>query len=355
MMFATNASDAATTAPATTGQAPSPTVEGQAAPQAPAAGGAPQAAGTPGSGPAGGGWLSVLLARMGLGSGSLRETLEHALATETDSERSAFSSEERQMLLRLLRFGTLRVDDVMVPRADIVGVEIGAPLGELVGIFRDAQHSRLPLYRETLDDPVGMVHIKDALALLAPADGKPVAGDNILSRIRREVLFVPPSMRVVDLLIKMQKTRIHMALVIDEYGGTDGLVTIEDLVEEIVGDIEDEHDVEETPLLVTRPDNGFDASGRLAIEDLEKALGMTLLSETREEDIDTLGGLLFSLVGRVPQRGEIITHPKGAEFEILDADPRRVKKVRVHPKLSASSGELQAAPDELAVRADDVR
>src|SRR5262249_34728404 len=153
------------------------------------------------------------------------------------------------------------------------------------------------------------VHIKDVMALLVPKDFAAAAPDNVLRRIRRDVLFVPPSMRVVDLLIKMQKSRIHMALVIDEYGGTDGLVTIEDLVEEIVGDIEDEHDTDEAALLVARPDGGYEASARLPFKELEEAVGRTLLPDDRQEGVDTLGGLLFALVGRVPQRGELIEHP----------------------------------------------
>jgi len=248
----------------------------------------------------------------------------------------ALAPGEREILINLASFGELRVDDVMVPRADIVGVEVSASLAELATVFREAQHSRLPIYRETLDDPLGMVHIKDVMALLVPKDfAQSPPQDNILKRIRRDVLFVPPSMRVVDLLIKMQKSRIHMALVIDEYGGTDGLVTIEDLVEEIVGDIEDEHDTEEGEMLSARPDGSFDASARLPFEELEEALGPLMLGEERQEGVDTLGGLLFSLVGRVPQRGELISHPAGVDFEVLDADPRRVKKVRIHTKNGA--------------------
>lgn len=245
----------------------------------------------------------------------------------------ALAPGERDMLLNLASFGELRVDDVMVPRADIVAVDVSASLPELAAIFRDAQHSRLPIYRETLDDPLGMVHIKDVMALLvSPEPSAPVPTDGLLRQIRRDVLFVPPSMRVVDLLIKMQKSRIHMALVIDEYGGTDGLATIEDLVEEIVGNIEDEHDTDDAPLLASRSDGGYDASARLPVDDLEKLLGRPLLDEERQEGVDTLGGLLFALVGRVPQRGELIVHRAGIEFEIVDADPRRVKKVRLHLK-----------------------
>jgi CBS domain containing-hemolysin-like protein len=269
--------------------------------------------------------VDLLLGRSGEGSPALDALLESYL-----EDAHPLSEGERKMLINLLSFGELRVDDVMVPRADIVAVELATPLAELAAIFRDAQHSRLPIYRDTLDDPVGMAHIKDVLALLVPAAGVTPPADNVLQSLRRDVLFVPPSMRVMDLLIKMQKTRIHMALVIDEYGGTDGLVTIEDLIEEIVGDIEDEHDVEEAALITPRPDGGFDVSARMPIEDLEQVLGKSLALPEREEESETVGGLIFALVGRVPQRGELIGHPAGFEFEVLDADPRRVKKVRVH-------------------------
>jgi CBS domain containing-hemolysin-like protein len=250
---------------------------------------------------------------------------------------------EREILINLASFGDLRVDDVMVPRADIVAVEISTSLAELASVFREAQHSRLPIYRETLDDPLGMVHIKDVMTLLVPKDFAQAPQDAVLKRIRRDVLFVPPSMRVVDLLIKMQKSRIHMALVIDEYGGTDGLVTIEDLVEEIVGDIEDEHDTDEAALLVAKPGGGYEASARLPFKELEEEIGRRLLPEDRQEGVDTLGGLLFSLVGRVPQRGELIEHPAGLDFEILDADPRRVKRVRIHVKDTDQSAGADAA------------
>jgi CBS domain containing-hemolysin-like protein len=269
--------------------------------------------------------VDLLLGRSGEGSPALDALLESYL-----EDAHPLSEGERKMLVNLLSFGELRVDDVMVPRADIVAVELATPLSELSAIFRDAQHSRLPIYRDTLDDPVGMAHIKDVLALLVPAAGVTPPSENVLQALRRDVLFVPPSMRVMDLLIKMQKTRIHMALVIDEYGGTDGLVTIEDLIEEIVGDIEDEHDVDEAALITPRPDGGFDVSARMPIEDLEQVLGQSLALPEHEEESETVGGLIFALVGRVPQRGELIAHPAGFELEVLDADPRRVKKVRVH-------------------------
>jgi CBS domain containing-hemolysin-like protein len=270
--------------------------------------------------------LALLTGRVESENRSMESAIQDFLGTG-----HALAPGEREILLNLASFGELRVDDVMVPRADIVGVESSASLAELASVFREAQHSRLPVYRETLDDPLGMVHVKDVMALLVPKDfAQSAPTDNILKRIRRDVLFVPPSMRVVDLLIKMQKSRIHMALVIDEYGGTDGLVTIEDLVEEIVGDIEDEHDIDEGALLIARPDGGYDASARLPYEDLERVLGPLVLPEDRQEGVDTLGGLLFSLVGRVPQRSELISHPAGVDFEVLDSDPRRVKKVRIH-------------------------
>lgn len=260
----------------------------------------------------------------------LRESLETIIEeSEAGSTDRQLAREERSMLLNLLNFGELKVIDVMVPRADIVAVEVDTPILELVKIFRDAQHSRLPVYRDTLDNPIGMVHIKELIGLAIPEDGtrKPTS----ISDVRRDVLFVPPSMPVVDLLVKMQATRMHMALVIDEYGGTDGLVSIEDLVEQIVGDIEDEHDTDENAMLVARKDGEFEASARTPREDIEKAVGFPLVDEEQAEEIDTLAGLVFSLVGRVPQRGEILVHPAGVEFEVLDADPRRLKRLRIRP------------------------
>jgi len=218
----------------------------------------------------------------------------------------------------------------MVPRADIVAVEEKTPLPQLIADFRAAQHSRLPVYRDTLDDPLGLVHIKDIFALLEPQpDGSLKCPDVPIAKVKRDLLFVPPSMPAHELLLKMQTTHIHLALVIDEYGGTDGLVSIEDLIEEIVGDIDDEHDVEEAPQLKVREDGGYDADARLDLEDLKEQTGIDLMPEDPDEEIDTLGGLAASLVGRVPQRGEIIHHPSGFDFEIVEADPRRVKKLRL--------------------------
>jgi hemolysin (HlyC) family protein len=311
-------------------------------------------------------WLAALRARLGLpGAPTLRATLEEALK----GEGQAFSLEEREMLLRILRFGALRVADVMVPRADIIAVDENEPIRELLKTFDAAGVSRIPLFRETLDDPRGMVHIKDLMRwLMGDALGRPASQGHVQSaplrpagerlqvapqsiaeapspdlgrvdlskpitsiKLRRPVIFVPPSMPVANLLIRMQSTHIHMALVVDEYGGTDGLVTIEDLVEQIVGDIEDEHDEAEAAHIVKDPKLGLISAARMPVRELESYLGIKLLKPDEEEDIETLGGLVFSLVGRVPARGELVRHPSGLEFEILDADPRRVKKLRVHP------------------------
>ena len=264
------------------------------------------------------------------GDPSLRESLEDIIEEhESDSLAEDLRAEERSMLLNVLNFGELRIEDVMVPRADVRAVEIDTPIGELLELFSDAAHSRLPVYRDSLDDPIGMIHIKDVIGFLAPKDGRFDSNAAVIGKLRREVLFVPPSMPVVDLFLKMQATRIHMALVIDEYGGTDGLVTIEDLVEEIVGEIEDEHDIDGAPLLQKRPDGTYVADARLRVDELERLFDVDLLPDDQDEDIDTLGGLVVALVERVPQRGELISHPSGLDFEVADADPRRIKRLRI--------------------------
>ncbi|HTW36717.1 MAG TPA: hemolysin family protein [Rhizomicrobium sp.] len=279
-------------------------------------------------------WAPSILRRLAQalrgGSGqSIRESLEEVIE-ESERQTAALTPQERMMLANLLKFGELRVDDVMVPRADIVAVEEKTPLPQLIADFRAAQHSRLPVYRETLDDPLGLVHIKDIFALLEPQpDGSLKCPDVPIAKVKRDLLFVPPSMPAHELLLKMQTTHIHLALVIDEYGGTDGLVSIEDLIEEIVGDIDDEHDVEEAPQLKLRDDGGYDADARLDLEDFKEQTGIDLAPEDGDEEIDTLGGLAASLVGRVPQRGEVIHHPSGFDFEIVEADPRRAKKLRL--------------------------
>jgi CBS domain containing-hemolysin-like protein len=269
--------------------------------------------------------------RGGNGTKSIRESLEEVIE-ESERGDAALSQQERVMLANLLKFGELRVDDVMVPRADIVAVDESTPLCELVRVFREAQHSRLPLYRETLDDPTGLIHIKDVLALVEIGpDGILRWPDVPITKVKRDLLFVPPSMPARELLLKMQTTHMHLALVIDEYGGTDGLVSIEDLVEEIVGDIDDEHDVDEAPRLRPLPNGVYDADGRLDLEDFKEETGIVLQPADPDEEVDTLGGLVVSLLGRVPQRGEIVPYPQGYEFEVLDADPRRVKRLRIRP------------------------
>ncbi len=270
-------------------------------------------------------WLAHLR-RERNGEGSLRESLEEVIEEHEEDGEAPISPDERLMLLNILSLGEISADDVMIPRADIVAVEVDTPFDELVRVFRDASHSRLPVYRKTLDDVLGMVHIKDVLAALADA---PVKGPPVLRDICRPTLFVPPSMPVLDLLRKMRLAHIHMALVVDEYGGTDGLITIEDLVEEIVGEIEDEHDTGVEPRVVPRPGGGYEADARAPIAALEAQLKLDLLDEERDEDIDTLGGLVVALAGRVPDRGEVVTHPAGIEFEVVDADPRRIKRLRI--------------------------
>ncbi len=242
-------------------------------------------------------------------------------------------------------FQTLRVADVMTPRADISALEVAMPLAEVVRTFVEVEHSRMPIYRETLDDPVGVVHIRDLLKLIAPApdaEHSPPWGDPVLQRLRREVLYVPASMRAADLLLRMRVARIHMALVIDEFGGTDGLVTLEDLVEAVVGDISDEHDADAEPVMVERPGGVLEADARTPLEQLEARLGVTLAPGEEEEEIDTVAGLVAALAGRVPQRGEVIVHPSGWEFEVVDADPRRIRRLRIRPTAPSGSGAASA-------------
>ncbi len=293
-------------------------------------------------------WLDRVLNRLGLRSReSIRTDLEDVLASTAESE--GFSAQERAMLRNVLGFHATRVRDAMVPRADIIAVSADTELGELLRIFRSAGHSRLPVYGETLDDPKGMIHIRDFLEyLVAKAENgngrrrrtktQPALSlahidlTTALSatRILRPVLFVPPSMPAVELLVRMQTTRTHMALVIDEYGGTDGLVSIEDLVELVVGDIEDEHDLASAAMIEQDGPHTWLADARTDLEEATQVLGVDLTTDDLAEDVDTLGGLVVTLAGRVPARSELIAGPEGLEFEVLDADPRRLKRVRVH-------------------------
>jgi CBS domain containing-hemolysin-like protein len=267
---------------------------------------------------------------------AIHESLEEVIE-ESDRETQELSSQERLMLANLLRFGELSIADVMVPRADIVAVEEKTSLAELVAVYREAQHSRLPIYRETLDDPLGMVHVKDVLGLLESSPDGTMRWPAInISKLKRDVLFVPASMPALDLLMRMQATRIHLALVIDEYGGTDGLVSIEDLVEEIVGDIEDEHDIDEQLELVPQTDGSFIADARISLDDFKERTGIDLAFAEIGDDVDTLGGVVVAALGRVPVRGEIVGHGD-LEFEILDADPRRVKRLRLRTRQPANA------------------
>jgi len=260
---------------------------------------------------------------------SLRESLEEALEEhEEESHTPALGAEEREMLFNVLEYGTLKVDDVMVPRGDIVAVPADISYTEMVRVFVNAAHSRIPVYRETLDDVQGMVHVKDVLKLVA--DNADTESFKVLA-IQRPVLYVPASMKGVDLLAKMRQSRTHMAIVVDEYGGTDGLVTVEDIVEEVIGEIDDEHDEVEAPDIVVLTGGGFDADARAEIEELDALLGVDLLPDNRDEEVGTLGGLVFSLAGCVPEIGEVILHESGYKFEVVDADPRRIHKVRIHP------------------------
>lgn len=258
----------------------------------------------------------------------MRESIEEAIE-ESDRHSTQLSAPERAMLANLLKFGELRVSDVMIPRADIVAIAEDMPLTDIVALFREVQHSRLPVYRETLDDPIGLVHIKDILAHLeVQPDGSFRWRGGAIAELKRDLLFVPPSMPLLDLLLKMQTAHSHLALVIDEYGGTDGLVTIEDIIEEIVGDIADEHDEDDQKVRKVA-DGVYLADARVDLEDFRAQTGIALTPEDADQEIDTLGGLVVSLQGRVPQRGEIVTHPSGYEFEVLEADPRRVKRLRI--------------------------
>ena len=241
------------------------------------------------------------------------------------AESAQLTHDPHAMRLRITEFQEMRVEDVMVARAEIKAVEISMEINDLLKYFAEVTHSRLPVFRETLDDPVGFVHIKDVVGEIAkdtPAQKRP------LERLHREVLYVPPSMKLSDLLVKMQSTRIHLALVVDEYGGTDGLVSLEDLVEEIVGDIEDEHDEEEA-MFVRRSQRVWDADARTEIDDFMEETGIEFGLSDSEKDIDTLGGVAVALAGKVPVRGEVLRHPSGIEVEIIEADARRIRRLRL--------------------------
>jgi CBS domain containing-hemolysin-like protein len=277
-----------------------------------------------------------------ISAAAMRESLAEVVE-QSERESPALSPQERVMLGNLLRFGDLRVHDVMVPRADIIAADEDISVGELIKLIRDAQHSRIPIYRETLDDPTGLIHVKDVMALMAlsPQGTYCITSSVRITTLRRPILFAPPSMRALDLLVKMQASQTHLALVIHDNGGTDGLVSIEDLIEEIVGDISDEHD--ET-IAALKPDgDGYIANASMDLEDFKAQTGHDLMYEDADEDIDSLGGLVTSLLGRVPQRGEIIDHPGGFQFLVLEADPRRVRRLRVRLPKGTQDGSQKGA------------
>ena len=245
-------------------------------------------------------------------------------ASNGDGPASGLDAEERALLGNVLRLRGITAYDVMVPRADIMAIPESHSLTEAIALIQTEGHSRYPVYRDGLDDIVGMVHIKDVFAAIGK-DEKAFA----LADILRRPLFVVPSIPVLDLLLQMRQARVHMALVVDEYGGIDGLITIEDLVETIVGDISDEHDEVQAQQITERPDGALDLDARTPIAAFEDKLGTVLTDEERAADIDTVGGLVFTLAGRVPAKGELVSHPSGLEFRILEADPRRIRRLRV--------------------------
>jgi CBS domain containing-hemolysin-like protein len=259
-------------------------------------------------------------------SGSFKESVVEIIEEHNATDDTKISIEEKNMLKNILNFRDTKVSDIMIPRTDIVAVDISITLNELKKILINEEHTRMPVYRESLDNVIGFIHIKDLIPILASE--KPYEMDKII----RELLVISPTMKNIDLLAKMRHSRVHMALVLDEYGGTDGIVTFEDLAEEIVGDIQDEHDDNLEPEYIRLDNHTIEASARLPIEKLEKLTELTI-ADKDNEDFDTLGGLLLSLVGYVPAKGERINHPVGLEFEILDSDPRRVKRLMIRKKL----------------------
>ncbi len=255
---------------------------------------------------------------------SIAELVHHAgQAISVPGVAPELDRQERALLANVLRLRETTADDVMIPRADIIAMRADVTLEDALAQIRSEGHSRLPVYGEQLDDILGMVHIKDVFAYV----GRPDAFK--LSAILRRPLMVAPQIPVLDLLLQMRQARMHLALVVDEYGGIDGLVTIEDLVETITGDISDEHDEIMGPLVTERADGSLDLDARMPVEDFEARVGHVLTEDEREADIDTVGGLVFTLAGRVPARGEVLSHPSGFEFRVLEADARRIRRLRV--------------------------
>jgi CBS domain containing-hemolysin-like protein len=328
-------------------------------------------------------WLTrVIRTLFGWKPGSVRDDLQVVLDASTPDE-VGFSAIERTMLRNILSLHERRIADVMIHRADIIAVKRDIPLGELMSLFESAAHSRLVVYNETLDDPEGIVHIRDLLAFMTARARISEAGKGKAKRTKpfpagldlravdlalplsdaniiRKLLYVPPSMRAIDLLAQMQASRIHLALVVDEYGGTDGLVSIEDIVEQIVGEIDDEHDSDEPPAIVRQADNSFIADARASLDDVRSVIGEEFVTGEAGEEVETLGGYLVTHVGRLPVRGEVISGPGNFEIEVLDADPRRVKRLRIATRKERSalrsqreSRRREAATDPGSAQAGD--
>ncbi len=274
---------------------------------------------------------------------TLRESIaelmqEAADVPEAAAPASELDRQERALIHNILRLRETSADDVMIPRADIVAMRADVTLDQAIEQIRGDGHSRLPVYREQLDDIIGMVHVKDVFAYVGRSEAFS------LEAILREPLMVAPRIRVLDLLLQMRQARMHMALVVDEYGGIDGLVTIEDLVETITGDIADEHDDEEVPMVTERPDGALDLNARMPVAAFEARMGPILSEDERDADIDTIGGLVVTLAGRVPAKGELISHPSGLEFRILDADARRIRRLRARRTVQRSAEGAASSP-----------
>ncbi len=264
---------------------------------------------------------------------TLREAIEEYIEEPQNFTSDSVSTHERVLLSNILNLQDEKVHDVMIPRADIIAIEVNATKEDLFKLLADKQVSRLPVYRETLDEVLGTIHIKDILETLAQGKSPEI------KKLVTDIPIVSPALPVLDLLLKMRQTRRHMALVVDEYGGIDGLVTIGDVIENIIGEIDDEHDTVEVPQMTETPNGSVIADARLDIDDFEEKYGQ-ILSEEEREECETLGGLVFATAGRVPARGEIISHPSGMIFEILEADPRRIATIKIK-KIPAMSGEAQ--------------
>ncbi|MDE8349253.1 MAG: hemolysin family protein [Acidocella sp.] len=283
--------------------------------------------------------LQRLLGRLRNTEQSVRESIAE-LVQEADAEEAAghahepegLDAHERALIANVLRLREITADDVMVPRPDIIAMRADVTLSQAIAQLRKEGHSRMPVYRDNLDDLVGMVHIKDVFAFTGSE------AEFSVEAIIRKPLMVAPQISVLDLLLQMRQTRTHLALVVDEYGGIDGLVTIEDLVETIVGDIADEHDEIEGPMLVERPDGALDLNALLPVEEFEAKLGPVLSEDERDADIETVGGLVFNLAGRVPTKGEIVPHPSGIEFLVLEADARRIRRLRARRTIAPEAG-----------------